>query len=458
VTGERDAPGLLARIGLRTRAQRAWAMYDWANSAMVVIVVTAIYPIFFPAYAAFGLSPASAEFRFSLATVIGLAIIAVLAPFLGAMADHAPIKKRMLATFLALGATAVAAMFFIRQGQWLFALVLFVVANIGANGSFVFYDSLLPHVAASDDMDRVSTAGYALGYIGGGLLLAVCGIMLWNPTLVGLPDPDLSPAAASLPSRISFVAVAVWWGLFSIPLFRRVPEPPVRLLTEEERGAGMARAAVERLARTVTELRKFRHAFVMLLAFLIYNDGIGTIIRMGVIFAHDIGIGRGPLIGAITMVQFVGIPFAFLFGGLASRVGTKRAILAGLLVYTGISLFAFRMSTATHFFILAFLVAMVQGGTQALSRSLFGSMIPRHESGEYFGLFAVFEKFAGIMGPGVFALTIGLTGSNRVAILSIVLFFIVGGALLTRVDVEEGQRVAREAERAARGGPLAETA
>jgi len=448
VTAEPRGTGLFARLGLVTRAQRAWAMYDWANSAMIVIVVTAIYPIFFPSYAASDLDPAVADFRFTMATVVGLAVIAVLAPILGAMADHSPLKKRLLGTFLAIGAVAVASMFFIRQGQWLFALVLFVLANIGANGSFVFYDSLLPHVADLDELDRVSTAGYALGYVGGGLLLAACGVLLLNPGLIGLPvGPEASADARALPAKLSFVAVAVWWIGFAIPLFRRVPEPPVRMLGEAEQALGATRAAFRRLRRTFGELRKYRNAFVMLLAFLIYNDGIGTIIRMGVLFGKRIGIGDGALIGAIVLVQFVGIPFAFLFGRLAGRIGAKRAIFLGLAAYAGISVFGYFMTTALHFFILATLVAMVQGGTQALSRSLFGSMIPRHESGEFFGLFAVFEKFAGMLGPAVFGITIGLTGSIRNAILSVIVFFIVGAALLALVRVEEGQQVAREVER-----------
>ena len=444
------SPGLLGRIGLRTRAQRAWAMYDWANSAMVVVIVTAIYPVFFASYAGAGLPDGAATFRYSLATTIGLAVIAVLAPFLGAMADLRAMKKRMLAFFLSIGVAAVALMFFIPQGGWLIALVLFVFANIGANGSFVFYDSLLPHVAPLDEMDRVSTAGYAIGYVGGGLLLALCAVMISAPGTFGLPSGDgLSPAEASLPARLSFVAVAVWWAVFAIPLFRRIPEPAVPEPTAEEVRMGPGRAAFVRLRGTFTELRKYRNAFLMLIAFLIYNDGIGTIIRMGVIFGEEIGIDRGSLILAVVLVQFVGIPFAFVFGALAGRIGAKRAIFVGLTTYAGISIFGYFIQTATDFFILAILVAMVQGGTQALSRSLFGSMIPRHESGEFFGLFAVFEKFAGILGPGVFALAIGLTGSTRNAILSIIAFFVVGAALLALVNVEEGQKVAREAERAA---------
>jgi UMF1 family MFS transporter len=203
---------------------------------------------------------------------------------------------------------------------------------------------------------------------------------------------------------------------------------------------------VSRLAGTFRQLKRYRNAFMMLLAFLIYNDGIGTIIRMAVIYGQEIGIDRGALIGAILMVQFIGFPFAFLFGALAGRIGTKRAILIGLGVYIVISIEGYVMKTATHFYILAGLVGIVQGGTQALSRSLFGSMIPRHESGEFFGFFAVCEKFAGIFGPALFALMIALTGSSRSAILSVISFFVIGAILLCLVDVEEGRAIARKEE------------
>lgn len=439
----------LARIGLRTPAQRAWSMYDWANSAMIVVVVTGIFPIFFSQYAADGLPSAVLQFRFGLATTIGLAIIAVLSPILGALADHTAVKKPLLGGFMTLAVVSVALMWFIPHGGWLFALVLFVLANIGANGSFVFYDALLPHVADREEIDQVSTAGYALGYVGGGLLLLACLVMIQFPGVVGLPAGDgLTPEQSSLPARVSFIATAVWWVVFAIPLFRRVPEPRVRMLSEAERKLGALRASFARLGRTFGELRKYRNAFILLVAFLIYNDGIGTIIRMATLYGEEIGIDRTVMIGAIVVVQFVGIPFAFLFGQLARGIGAKTSIFIGLAAYVGITVVGYFMRTGTHFLVLAGLVGMVQGGTQALSRSLFGSMIPRHESGEFFGLFAVFEKFAGIAGPAVFALMIALTGSSRSAIISVAGFFVVGAALLALVNVEEGQRVAREAETA----------
>ena len=442
---ETPRPPLLERMGLHRPELRAWAMYDWANSAMITIVVTAVFPIFFSTFAAAGLPPGVATARFAWATTVGLLVIAVLAPILGAIADFAAVKKRMLAAFLMLGAGAVAAMYLIQRGEWLLAAVLFVLANIGANGSFVFYDSLLPHVARQDEMDRVSTAGYALGYLGGGLLLAFSLFMIERPETFGLGAEGRLTA-----TRLSFVLVALWWLGFSIPLFRRVSEPPPTREPDEDRNDGVVVSAFRRLGETFRELRQYRQALLMLLAFLIYNDGIGTIIRMATIYGTELGLGSGELIGAIVLVQFVGIPFAFLFGSLAGRIGAKRAVFLGLAVYCLISIVGFFMTTATHFYILAGLVGVVQGGTQGLSRSLFASMIPRYKSGEFFGFFAVIEKFAGIFGPAIFAMTIAATGSSRNAILSIIAFFVVGGILLSRVQVEEGQRRARAAEAAVR--------
>jgi UMF1 family MFS transporter len=256
-----------------------------------------------------------------------------------------------------------------------------------------------------------------------------------------------------LPVRLAFLSVAVWWLLFSIPLFRRVPEPAARLEQDEFSGGGVVRVAFLRLMKTFRELRGYRQAFLMLLAFLIYNDGIQTIIKMATAYGTEIGIGQSALIGAILVVQFVGIPCSFLFGTLAARIGAKRAIFLGLITYTAISILGYFMTSATHFFVLAALVGVVQGGTQALSRSLFASMIPAHKSGEFFGFFSVFEKFAGIFGPLIFAGTIAATGSSRNAILSVILFFAAGAILLALVDIDEGRRAATEAE--ARAVPLA---
>ena len=414
-------------------------MYDWANSAFVTTIVAAVFPIYFNSVAGANLDPDVAAFRFAAVTTIALAVVAVLAPILGAVADFAGIKKKMLGSFLCLGVMATACMFFIEQGDWQLGAGLFILGNIGAAGSFVFYDSLLPHIASRQEMDRVSTAGYALGYLGGGLLLAINLAWIQRPELFGIEGQGLA-------TRLSFLSVALWWLGFSIPLFRKVAEPVRKIEADEQIRGKPFRAAFVRLGETLREIRGYKQAFLMMLAFLVYNDGIGTIIRMATTFGTEIGLPQESLITALLLAQFVGIPFAFLFGQVAVRIGARRAILTALSVYMGISVFSYYITTAGEFYFLALLVGMVQGGAQALSRSLFASMIPRHKSSEFFGFFGVFEKFAGIAGPAVFAFMILATGSSRSAILSIIVFFIVGAALLATVDVEEGQRVAREAD------------
>jgi len=444
-------PSLLARLGLDRPELRAWAMYDWAASAMQTTVMVAVFPIYFVKVAGAGLVESGATQRLATVNTVALVIIALASPVLGAISDFGGTKKRWTAAFMLLGIAAVAGMFFVQKGDLDLASLLFLLALVGVAGSFVFYEALLPHIARGHELDRVSTAGYAVGYIGGGILLALNLAWIQKPAWFGLPSgPGLSEAQATLPARLAFLSVAVWWLLFSIPLFLRVPEPPRRLERDESKGESPVKAAFARLGETLRELRGYRQAFLMLLAFLIYNDGIQTIIKMATAYGTEIGIGQSALISAILLVQFVGIPCSFLFGMLAGRIGAKHALFLGLLTYTAISVLGYFMKTAAHFFVLAGLVGMVQGGTQALSRSLFASMVPQHKSGEFFGFFSVFEKFAGIFGPLIFAGTIAATGSSRNAILSVIAFFVVGAVLLARVDLDEGRRAAEAGEAAVR--------
>jgi UMF1 family MFS transporter len=426
---------LLARVGLNRPELRAWAMYDWANSAFQSTVITAVFPPFFGEFAD---GSAGATARFAATTTIALAIVAVLGPILGALADYRAWRKRMLAVFVAIGVTATMLFATIGRGAWLYAAVLFGIANIGVAASLVFYDSLLPHIAAEDEIDRVSTAGYAIGFIGGGLLLLLNLAWILSPGTFGLPD-----ATAAI--KLTFISVGVWWLIFSIPVLRRVPEPPPMLEADERAHENPMRAAFVRVWETFHEIRRYRNAFLMLVAFLLYNDGIGTMIRMSAIYATEVGIDRNSQIAAFVMVQFVGVPCSFLFGTLAGRIGAKQALFGALVVYTGISVLGYFMSTVWHFFALAFLVGLVQGGSQALSRSLFARMIPRHKSSEFFGFFSVFEKFAGIAGPAIFFASITLFGSSRAAVLSVIGFFIVGALVLTRVDVRQGEAEAAAA-------------
>jgi MFS transporter, UMF1 family len=444
-------PKLLSRLGLDRPELRAWAMYDWAASAVQTTIMVAVFPIYFVKVAGAGLAESGATQRLATVNTLALVIIALLSPILGAISDYRGNKKRFIALFMAVGLAAIMGMFFIHRGDIGLASLLFTVSLVGAAGSFVFYEALLPHLARPGEIDRVSTAGYALGYLGGGVLLALNLAWIQRPDWFGLPaGPGLTESQSTLPVRLAFLSVAAWWVVFSLPLFRRVPEPAPLLEPDERRDENPVKMAFVRLGETFRELRSYRNAFLLLLAFLIYNDGIQTIIKMATAYGTEIGIGQNALIGAILVVQFVGIPCSFLFGVLAGRIGAKRALFLGLLAYTAISVLGYFMKTAFHFYLLAGLVGTVQGGTQALSRSLFASMIPQHKSGEFFGFFSVFEKFAGIFGPLIFAGTIAATGSSRNAILSVIFFFAVGALLLWPVNVEEGQRIARAADQAAR--------
>jgi MFS transporter, UMF1 family len=428
---------LLSRVGLNRPELRAWAMYDWANSAFQSTVITAVFPPFFASVAAATLPASVATARFAWATTIAVAITAVLGPILGAIADYRAMKKQLLAASMTVGVAATLLMATIDRGEWQYAALLFMVANVAIASSFVLYDSLLPHIAQPDELDRVSTAGYAVGYIGGGILLVINLAWILAPQWFGLTDTTAA-------IKLSFASVGVWWLAFSIPLLRRVPEPPATPDIRHARRSVVSLAFVHAW-QTFQELRGYRQAFLMLIAFLLYNDGIQTMIRMASIYGAEIGIEQNAQIVAFVIVQFVGVPFSFLFGGLAGRIGAKPAIYLALAVYTGISVLGYFMTMAWEFFVLAFLVGMVQGGSQALSRSLFARMIPKHKSSEYFGFFSVFEKFAGIAGPAMFAASVSLFGSSRAAVLSVILFFVLGGLVLTRVNVAEGEAQARRA-------------
>jgi MFS transporter, UMF1 family len=426
----------LARVGLTTPEQRAWAWYDWANSAYFTTIITAVFPTFYSTYAAAGLEPAQATQRFSLVTTISVAVIAVASPILGAIADFTGIKKRLLLIFMLIGSASAAAMVLIDRGDWRLASLIFFIGNIGVSGSTVFYDSLLPVVARAEETDRVSAAGYALGYLGGGILLLLNLAWILRPEAFGFPDGVAATKAA-------FISVAVWWLLFSIPLLRKVPEPPVVFEAGEQSETNIFRAAFGRLGRTFREIRRYKHAFLLFIAMLLYQDGIQTIIRMAAVYGAELGIDQNAQIAAFIMVQFLGIPFAFLFGSLGTRIGTKRALFIALAVYMLTSILGYFMQTVTHFFILAGLIATVQGGAQALSRAMFSRLIPIKKSSEFFGFYAVAERFATVLGPLVFTVSIALTGSSRSAVLFIITFFAAGAGLLSLVDEKEGERAAQ---------------
>lgn len=424
---------LLEKIGLGSPHARAWATYDWANSAMFTIVITAIFPVFYAKSIAGELDPAEAKKLFLFATTASLGLSAVLAPVLGAHADVRGRRKTMLAASMLVGVVSSAALFFFDVGDHWPALVAFGLANLGATLSIVFYDSLLPFVARGGDVDRISTAAYGLGYLGGGIALLLCSLMISRPGAFGLP------VEGTLAVRTAFLVVAAWWLVFSIPILRGVPEPPPM-------PGGERLGALAQLRSTFAELRRYPQALLLLGAFLIYNDGVVTIVRMAGIFAEQRGFDFPFVIGVLIAVQFVALPAAFAYGQLSRRIGPRAAILIGIACYAGITVLAALMTTKAHFVALAMAVALVQGGVQALSRSLFASMIPAARSAEFFGLFGVAEKFAAILGPLVLALVIDATDDSDLAVLCLLPFFAIGAAILWRVDVAGGRAAVAAAE------------
>lgn len=419
------------------RIINAWCMYDWANSAFATTIMAAVLPTFYGAVAGADLPGNLATVYWGYTSSIALLIAAVLAPVLGAAADYLGAKKRFLALFALLGIFFTSLLVLVSRGDWLLASVLYILGEVGFSGSIVFYDSLLPHIARPEDIDYVSSKGYAMGYLGGGILLALNIVMILFWDKLGLSSQEMA-------SRLSFLSVGVWWAVFSIPILRIVPEPPVRGVSGPR--VNPFRAAFQRLGSTFRDIRRYKELTKFIVAFWLYNDGIGTIIKMATIYGTEIGIGQTSLIGALLLTQFVGIPFSLLFGKLPRFLGTKRSIYLALGVYTLISIAGYFMTSAWQFWVLAGMVGLVQGGSQALSRSLFGVMVPKVKSAEFYGFYDVSSKFAGIVGPAVFALVGQLTGTSRLSIISLIIFFVVGGLLLTLVDEKEGIRVAQEAD------------
>ena len=408
---------------------RSWKMYDWANSAFATTIMAAVLPEFYSSVAGANLDKTTATSYWGYSNTIAMLLIAVAAPLLGAISDHSGVKKRFLGGFACVGIIATGLLIGIGPGMWFFASLLYIFGRVGFGGGNIFYDSLLPHVAGPKEIDKVSAEGYAYGYLGGGILLALNLFMIMKPTFFGIPGAEWG-------SRISFLSVAVWWALFSLPLFKNVSEPQVVVVKDESMKPVLA--AYQRLQRTFKDIRRFKELIKFLVAFWLYNDGIGTIIIMAVIFGAEIGIGKTHLIGAILMVQFIGIPFTVLFGRLPKKIGTKRAILLALGIYTIITILGYFMQKPAHFWLLAFLVAMVQGGTQGLSRSMYASMAPVSKSAEFFGFYNVSSKFAGIIGPTLFGVVGQLTGTSRLSIISIIIFFFAGAVILAKVDHAKG--------------------
>ena len=423
------------RVRVRARAQRAWCLYDWANSAFATSVVSAILPVYFARMAAKHMPAHEATALWGYASAAALALTAVLSPVIGAIADQSQRRKLLLFACMTLGVAGTLGLALTPAGEWRGLLVAFALAFIAFATGNVLYDSLLPSVAGAHDIDRVSARGFAWGYIGGGVLLAVNLAMITMPQRFGLAD-------AGSATRAAFATVAAWWLAFSLPLFRHVPEPVAERAAVPIRQ--LAGAVLGQLTGTLRGLRQHPDLLRFLVAFWLYSDGIGTIIKMATIYGVEVGLGDKDLMGALLMVQVLAAPASIAFGRLAAPLGPRGTVLIGIGGYTVISVFAFFLASPWQFWTLAALVALFQGGTQALSRSMFASLVPRERSGEMFGFYSVSEKLAGVAGPILFGVVTQLTHGGRLATLTLLPLFIGGAWLLSTVDLERGRRAAQD--------------
>lgn len=408
----------------------SWAFYDWANSAFATTIMAGFFPVFFKAYWSAGASVQESTFQLGLANSLASVLVAAFAPILGAIADRGTIKKRFLIFFAFLGSIMTGALWLLDMGEWQLAILFYITATVGFSGANIFYDSLLPGVASQKKIDFTSSLGFGMGYIGGGLLFLVNVVMYLQPQLFGIPDESTA-------IRIAFLSVAVWWLVFSLPLIIFVKEPRVPGAIPPKRAV---RAGFIQLKHTFMKIRHLKVVGIFLLAYWFYIDGVDTIIRMAVDYGTSIGFPAESLIVALLLVQFVAFPSALLYYKFGQRVGIKKAILIAIAGYSFIAVFGFFMKETWHFYLLACMVGLFQGGIQALSRSYYTRLIPEEQSAEFFGFFNMLGKFAAVIGPVLMGGVTLLTGSNRVGILSILVLFIAGGILLAKVDEEEGRK------------------
>ena len=408
------------RSVLRRRPVVAWALYDWANSAFATTVMAGFFPVFFKQYWNAGVAATESTFRLGLTNGIAALVIALLAPVLGAIADRSSSRIRMLMVFTVLGAAATAGLALVSQGHWLLASALYLTASLGFWSGIVFNDALLLDVAQPEEYDLVSGYGYALGYLGGGLLFALNVAMTLRPALFGLED-------ATEAVRLSFVMVGAWWLVFALPCVMLVKE---RRTGAAARPAEAIRQGLRELGHTIHELRRYRHIVLFLAAYWLYIDGVNTVIKMAVDYGLSLGFESSSLVAALLLTQFVAFPAALGFGWLGRRIGPRRGIFLALSVYVAATCYAYFIEGVSDFYVLAVVVGLVQGGIQSLSRSYFGRLVPAGKSAEFFGFYNMMGKFAAVLGPLLTGVVARLTGDPRLSILSIVLLFLGGGALL----------------------------
>jgi UMF1 family MFS transporter len=430
-----------------------WVMYDWANSAFATTVMAGFFPIFFKQYWSYGIDVNMSTAQLGFGNSLASLFVAVMAPFLGAIADKGSVKKKFLIFFAYLGVLMTAGFFLIHKGQWAMAIFVYMMGVIGFSGANVFYDAILPSITSEDKIDYVSSLGFSMGYLGGGLLFLINVLMTLMPQKFGLLD-----AAAAV--RFSFLSVAFWWGLFTLFTIAWVPED--RSYSKIRTGENFVTAGVKQLMNTFKKIRHLKTVFLFLMAYWFYIDGVDTIIRMAVDYGLSLGFESNDLIIALLLVQFVGFPAALGFGKLGERWGVRKAIYLAIAIYMGITIWGTMMTRKEEFYLLAGVIGLVQGGIQALSRSYYSRLIPNNQAAEYYGFYNMLGKFAAIIGPALMGIvglivrrilmpsaptTEQLTSIGQIAsrwsIGSILILFIIGMVLFYFVDEQEGKNQAK---------------
>lgn len=413
----------------------SWAMYDWANSAFATTVIAGFFPIFFKQYWSAGADVNVSTARLGDANSLAGIIVAILAPVIGAIADKGTAKRKFLCFFACTGIVMTTSLYLVAQGNWVLAIGLYVFASVGFEGGNVFYDALITGVASEKKMNFVSALGYSFGYLGGGLLFAINVWMALKPETFGFADSGEAV-------RVSFIMVAIWWSLFSIPIALFVKEPQT---TEAVPGLKAVKAGLQQLLQTFQEVSHIKNILLFLLAYWLYIDGVHTIVRMAVDYGISIGFDSNDLIVALLITQFVGFPAAIAFGFIGSKIGAKRGIFLAIAVYLGIAVWGAFIQQERDFYILAVIIGLVQGGIQALSRSFYAKIIPIEKSAEYFGFYNMLGKFAAVLGPflmGRAGLLVRFFGgssdlASRVSIASLSLLFLSGAIIFSFVNEEK---------------------
>ena len=424
----------MSKIPTKKQAWFGWCMYDWANSAFATVVLSAVLPVYFVALVPedggrvsfLGFSrilPATALWGYAVS--FSMLIVAVTSPYLGSIADKLHLHRKFLFAYCLLGVLATSLLFFATPGRYLLASLLFIVANIGFAGGNVFYNAFLPKLAANHELDRLSSRGFAYGYIGGGIALLIVFGLIQGYAFLGFTDKGAA-------SRAGFLLTGLWWFLFAFPTYKYLSFPAGPVMPDRlHRG-------IRGYFRIFAEIKKYPSLLLFLIAFLFYNDGIQTIIVVAAIFAREeLGLTQGTILSCFLMIQFVAMPGTLLFGRLAEISGAKRSLYLALFLFILVTIYAYFMNKAWEFWLLGFVIAIILGGSQAVSRSFFSSLIPEGRHAEFFGFYAISAKFASVLGPFVFAFIVDITGSARLSILALTFFFVIGMLILSQVKEEK---------------------